>query len=278
MKYSVFDYQSYKAYLNELIVNHPKRGRGLKTALAAAAPCQMTYVSRVLNGDRHFTFEQAQGISTFLGHTEDESRFFLLLLSLEKAGTPNLRQWYKKEIDREIQRHLTLKDRFKAKEFLTREGQATFYGNWYYTAIHIALTIPSLRTKEALAKAFGIKLTTVSSVLEFLTSVGLAEQRGTEFVTGVTNTYLGSDSPLINQHHTNWRMRAISSLDNHNQDDLHYSAVVTIPADEFVKIKSSFAKTIEEARKHWNEAKNETDVCAVSLDWFRLVHTQSCRS
>lgn len=271
MKKTIFEYKSYKNYLNDLIAAHPKRGRGLRTAFAQAASCQMASISRVLSGDGHFTFEQAQRISSYLGHSDDESRFFLLQLSYERSGTRDLKQWYEKEMDREVQRQLTLKDRFKVKEVLSYEVQATFYGTWYYTAIHIALTIPTLRTKDALAKAFGLKLSTVTAVLEFLLNVGLAEQRGTEYYPGLTNTFLGSDSPLITQHHTNWRMRAISSLDFNNKDDLHYSAVVTIPAEEFNKLKTLFTKTIEEARKHWQEPKSETEVCAVVMDWFRVI-------
>jgi uncharacterized protein (TIGR02147 family) len=238
--------------------------------LAEAASCQIAYVSQVLGGDRHFTFEQAEGINSFLGHNEDEARMFLLLLSFERAGTPALRTRYQKEINAAVQRHLTLKDRFKAKEVLSREVQATYYSSWYYAAIHIALTIPALRTKEALSRAFDLKISTVLEVLDFLTGVGLAQKQGLEYFPGVANVYLGNDSPLIVQHHTNWRMRAIAALDPLNRTDLHYSAVVSIPADEFEKIKSLMAKSIEVARKHWNEAKNEDQLCAISVDWFRV--------
>ncbi|OFZ56347.1 MAG: hypothetical protein A2428_07725 [Bdellovibrionales bacterium RIFOXYC1_FULL_54_43] len=270
MNKTIYEYKSYKRYLIDLISAQPKRGRGFRTSLAEAASCQMAYISQVLGGERHFTYEQAEGINAFLGHSEDEARMFLLLVSYERAGTSALRTRYEKEMNREVQRNLTLKERFKAKEILSRELQATYYSSWYYAAVHIALTIPSLRTKEALARNFELRLPTVVKVLEFLTSVGLAEHRGNEYFPGLANIYVGNDSPLITQHHTNWRMRAIASLDPHNVWDLHYSAVVSIPKADFDKLKALFVKTIEEARRHWTEAKNEDQLCAVSVDWFRV--------
>lgn len=270
MKKSVFDYKSYKDYLTDLIAAQPKKGRGFRTALAEGVPCQIAYISQVLTGTRHFTLEQIEGINRFLGHNEDEGRFFLLLANFERAGTPALRTHYQKEMRRELDRHLNLKERFKAKEVLTGEAQAIYFGCWYHSAIHIALTIPTLRTKDALARAFNLPNGTVSKSLEFLTSVGLAEQNGIEYRPGNSGVYLGSASPLISQHHTNWRNRAIASLDPNNQDDLHYSAVVSIPREDFEKIKAFLAKTIEEARKHWVEAKREEQLCAIAFDWYRL--------
>ncbi len=81
---------------------------------------------------------------------------------------------------------------------------------------------------------------------------------------------LGSDSPLIIQHHSNWRMQAIASLDPNNQEDLHYSAVVSIRAEDFEKIKTQLIKSVEDARKNWNEAHNEDQLCVMALDWFKL--------
>lgn len=270
MKKTIFEYKTYKQYLSELIDSQPKKGRGFRTELAHAAHCQIAYVSQVLGGDRHFTFEQAEGINVYLEHSEDEARFFLLLLSHERAGTGKLRARYEKEIQRETEKHLTLKDRFKAKEVLSRETQMTYFSNWYFAAITMALTIAELRTKEALVRALGLKPSIVAKTLEFLVEAGLAEHRGTEYYPGVSNIYLGNDTPLIVQHHTNWRMRAIASLDAHNKDDLHYSAVVSIPSQEFAKIRETLTKAIEEARKHWVEATNEEQLCAVSMDWYKI--------
>jgi hypothetical protein len=65
-------------------------------------------------------------------------------------------------------------------------------------------------------------------------------------------------------------MQSIASLDPNNRDDLHYSAVVSIPQGDFERLKAQFAKAIEEARKHWNQATNEEQLCAITLDWFRV--------
>ena len=134
----------------------------------------------------------------------------------------------------------------------------------------MALTIQSLRTKDAIAELLSLKVSTVATVLNFLKRAGLAEQKGMEFFPTNKSIYLGQDSPLICQHHANWRVQALASLDPQSREDLHYSAVVTIPQSEFTRIKAIFAKAIEEARQHWVGAVNEEQLCAVTLDWFSL--------
>jgi hypothetical protein len=106
--------------------------------------------------------------------------------------------------------------------------------------------------------------------LEFLTNVGLAEKRGTEYFPGQKHIFLGTDSPLIIQHHTNWRTQSIAALDPSNHDHLHYSAVVSIAKEDFEKLKSQFTRGIELARKAWTEAKKEEELCVLALDWYRL--------
>lgn len=91
--------------------------------------------------------------------------------------------------------------------------QATYYSSWYYAAIHVAVSVPSLQSREALTQYFGLSGGLVREALSFLTSVGLLEKKGERYTQGVTRLFLGKDSPMIKKHHTNWRMRSIHTLD-----------------------------------------------------------------
>jgi uncharacterized protein (TIGR02147 family) len=269
MQKTIFDYKEYKAYLNDTIEKAPKKGHGMRSALAQAAGCQTAYISQVLNGSAHLSLEQAEGINRFLGHQRDEAQFFLLLIQYDRAGTPALKDRLRGQITELIERRLVLKNRLDVKKTLSREHQATYYSAWYYAAIHILLTIPEFRTVSAIAKRIGLPSKRVSEVLEFLISVGLAERAGDSYRVGATRIHLESDSPLIAKHHANWRMQAIQALDRGAEENLHYSSVVSVSKDDLLKIKSMLVQSIESAKAVIKDSKEET-LCGFSLDFFNL--------
>ncbi|MGZ3712598.1 MAG: hypothetical protein ACXVBE_12620, partial [Bdellovibrionota bacterium] len=84
----LFDHRNYKEYVLEALSARPNKGRGLRLAMAESLACPVSHISQVLKGNSHFSMEQAEGVNAFLGHTEDEAQFFLLLLQFSRAGTP----------------------------------------------------------------------------------------------------------------------------------------------------------------------------------------------
>lgn len=266
---SVFDYQDSIRYLNERIRSFPKRGHGIQRKLAQATHCQSTYVSRVLKGQGHFNLEQAAAINAFLGHTEEESHFYLLLVQSEKAGTPVLRSYFQKQMSEVLQRRLVLKNRLAVTQSLSESDQVHYYSQWYFAAIHIALTIQELQTREALARYFRLPLARVTEVLDFLMTRGLAQMEGARYQIGVTRIHLGADSPLISKSHINWRLRAIQSLERGARDDLHYSSVVSVSRKDLLKIKSELVDKIESLKQIIKESPAEEMAC-FAIDFFKV--------
>lgn len=56
----------------------------------------------MLSGVSHFSFEHAVAIARFLGLTETESDYFILLVHVAKAGSTELKQHYLNQL-RKIQ-------------------------------------------------------------------------------------------------------------------------------------------------------------------------------
>ena len=270
MTKEIFEYQQYKVYLNDWIKEQPNRGYGLRSAIAEALHCQVAYVSQVLNANAHFNLEQAESLNRFLGHVKDESHFFLLLVQSARAGTVPLKEYFTDQIQQVLQRRVVLKDRLDVKKTLGLQDQATYYSAWYYSAVHVALSIETLQTKEALARYLGLSVGKTAEILKFLISVGLASQSEGGFKIGTTRIHLADDSPMISKHHSNWRIKAIESMDKSATDtDLHYSSVVTISNDDVLKIKSMLVRSISETKSVIRDSKEEQIYC-FALDFFRL--------
>ena len=265
----IFEYQKYRIYLRERLRALPKHGHGAQAKMAQAIRCQDTYVSRVLQGEAHFNLEQGEAINRFLGHNQEESHFFLLLLQSERAGTPELRRYFDAQLEGVLQRRLVLKDRLKITNQLSDENKLRYYSQWYFSAIHIALTIPELQTRDSLIKYFSLPAHVISEALDLLISSGLATQEGLKYKPGSTRIHLGSDSPLIAKSHINWRLQAMRSLEQQNDSDLHYSSVVSISHDDVLKIKADLIKQIENT-KAVVKASPEEELCCFALDFFKV--------
>jgi uncharacterized protein (TIGR02147 family) len=271
MKKSIFDYRDYKGYLLAYFAALPKAGRGMRLAVARSISSPVSHISQVLNGNSHFSMEQAEGINEFLGHTQDEAFFFLLLVNFSRAGTSALRKRIEFQIQQVLTKRMVLKDRLGIKQPLNKEAQTVFYSSWLYGAVHVMLTIPKFRTKESIGQHLGISNKRAAEILEFLVSVGLALPKANgKYEVGNSRIHLGNDSPLISKFHSNWRMRAITSLDQESvNDDLHYSSAITISDSDFFKIKSVLVKTIEEAKEVIRESTAENIHC-FNIDFFKL--------
>ncbi|OQW50415.1 MAG: hypothetical protein A4S09_01080 [Proteobacteria bacterium SG_bin7] len=219
-------------------------------AMAHHISTPVSHISQVLNGKSQLSLEQAESINDFLGHTSDESQFFLLLVQIGRAGTRALKNRLSQQAEQILEKRLVLKDRLGVTQPLSKENQAIFYSSWLYGAIHVMLTIPQFQSKESISDYLGISLKRTAEILEFLVSIELAiPLENGRFGVGTSRIHLGSDSPMISKFHTNWRMQAIRSLDKEDgKSDLHYSSVITISDEDFKKIKNLLVKYIEEIK------------------------------
>jgi uncharacterized protein (TIGR02147 family) len=266
---SVYEYSNYKKYLNEYIRSQPKNGRGIKRKWAEIAGCQVAYVSHVLVGEYNFSSEQAEAISKSLGLSLDEQEFVILLLQLERAGTQSLKDFYSKIIIEKREKHSTLRARMSIKENLTLEDQAIYYSKWYYSAIHMILTIAEYRTPESISEYFDLPLSLVRDVLRFLLEKNFVGfQKKNYNVTGPF-LHIGKDSPLINQHHYNWRTQALKSLAVEKESDLHFASCFSISKEDMAKLKSMITRHIQESAEMIKPSKEEK-LMALCIDLFEV--------
>jgi len=265
----IYAFTDYKALILSLIEAQPNGGRGVRGRLAAAIRCQVAFISHVLAGNYHFSAEQAEACARFFGLGKEEAEFFLLLVSENRAGTPELRGLFQKMIDERKKQHRQLQTRTKIEQTLGREEQATYYSHWYYAAVHMLLTIPAYRAPEEIRRRLKLSPKVVNQVLKFLLRTGLARQEGNLYVPGNALLHLEPDSPLIARHHANWRMAAAQALGDESPHDLHYSGVVSCAAEDLPVVRERIAKCLEDCMAVIKPSPAERLV-GLCLDWFEV--------
>lgn len=268
MSTSVFDYDDYQAYLANRFAPSGE-SRGGRSKLAQTLRCQNSFVSQVLSGKSHLSLEHALLTSQFLDHSEEESRFFMLLVVKGKAGSKSLEKFYEGQIREIREKRQQIRERIQVSHELKGEDQMTYYSAWYYLAIHILVALPPFQTKEALCRHLHLPPAKVGEVLDFLHSRGLVIEKSGRYGIGVARIHLGHGSPMLARHHANWRMKAIEAVDHADQDDLHYSGVIGISAEDGNKLKSLLLSFIEKTEGVVRESKEDTAFCLL-LDLFRV--------
>lgn len=264
----LYDYTDYKLYLNDRL-DSSSDGRGSRSSLARAIRCQTAYVSSALRGHAHFTPEQGEYINEYLGHTDSESDFFMLLLQHQRAGTENLRRRLKKQMDKISSTRFDIKKRLSAGFEMSSEEHAQFYSEWYFAAIHALVSIPGYQAVQSIANYMSLDIKTVAKIVDFLLTTGLLEQSKEGLKIGNARTHLGADSPFISKHHINWRLLAMQKVASNRGDNLHYSSVITLSEDDATKIKEMLVASIKNAKSIVRDSKEETLQC-FSIDFFKI--------
>ncbi|MGK5085830.1 hypothetical protein WDW37_21280 [Bdellovibrionota bacterium FG-1] len=264
---------NYREYLKTWISEQPKRGRGLISAMAKAAGCQPVYFSRVLLEKAQLSLEQAQAIQRLLGHSNEEVDFFLLLVEWDRAGNKALKNYFWQKIETAREARINLQARFTEAKSLTIEHQNIYYSSYQYAAVHACISVPAFQTVDALEAVLKIPRERLLEVLSFLRETGLAiEERG-RFRVGLNRLHLGKDAGLIRQHHSNWRIEALKSLDRgkgaQSDQALHYSAVVSLSEADAVRLREHWVRALEEFNRQIAPSKEEA-VRALVIDFFSL--------
>ena len=265
---SLFDFKDYRVFLKSAL---PVKGpeRGARNRLAEALRCQKGFVSQVLSGRSHFSLEHGIKISRFLGLGAVEEEYFLLMLHRDRAGSKDLEKFYDKKLSEILDRRKEIKERIRSSSDLSEQDQMIYYSSWHYTAVHMCLLVPELQTRASMSAFLGVQPQIIAKVLDFFLQVGLAQQRGDHFTAGPTRIHLPSDSPLIAKHHTNWRMRAIDSLDAPKEQDLHYSLIMSISDQTAEKIRDLLLNAIQAVEPVMKESEDKA-VYSLCLDLFSV--------
>lgn len=266
---SIYNYHDYRDYLNHYIQARRILERGIQAKLAESIGCQAAYVSKVLAGDAHFNLEQAERTAVFCNHTRDEKHFFLLLTQQTRAGTPSLKKYFGDQIEELKNRNKSLKEHINLDNVSDLETQLLYYGHWSIAAIHVLLTIPKYRTRVSIAEKLNMSASDVNRTLDFLKSKHLVEEHGGTLGVGKVGLHLGADSPVIRQHHNNWRLKALDSIARGDINDLHYSSVVSISESDRERFRSDLIKWIVEFRNSV-EASKEENLISIGIDFFAV--------
>ncbi|MGE3261996.1 MAG: TIGR02147 family protein [Bacteriovoracia bacterium] len=264
---TVYEYDSYKQCVNAWVQEQPNKGYGIYSRIAAYLGTNSVIMSQVFKGDRDLNLEQAAKLAQFMGLGSNETDYFLLLVQIARSGTHDLTTILKRQAEECRLRGQAIKNRIKHEQ-LTDEDKAVFYSSWYFIATWLAAPIAEFSSVSALSKHFNIPEEVLADVLRFLLDKGLLIKKSKGFDFGTNVVHVPHDSPFVVKHHMNWRMKSMQSMDRRNEENLHYTAPLSLSADLAKKIREEIVQFIQKQTKKVADSPSEKLVC-LNIDWFQ---------
>lgn len=263
----LFKFTSYKDYVLKRLKAFPKGGRGQLRRMAEHLGAHPVVLTQVFKGDRELSLENATDLADFLGFSELERNYFLLLVQRARAGTPRLREVLDGQLKILREKATDLKELVPNQVEFSEADKAIFYSNWLYTALSLAPSLPQFKTPEALAQYFNLPLHKVNQIIEFLLRFGLLVRKNNELDMGVQSTHIDAGSPLVSRHHTNWRLVGLSKVENLSAQELFITAPMTLSKETMVEIRADIISLIDRTVKKVHASPSEQLMC-LNVDLF----------
>lgn len=262
-------YNDYKLLILDDISDHSNE-KGYRSRLADGMGCQRTYLSQVLHSHIHLTPDHAYHLSEFWKLRELHQEYFLELVNLARAGTPKHRHWIEQKMLALKNKHNDLSERFSQPSLKGQEGEAKYYSNWIWAALHISSSVPRLQSVESLSQRFHLPVVLIQSVLDELVRMELVEKINGHYRITKKSIYTPKGSIHTWSHHSNWRMKAIENIHRYDSNALHYSSLYSMNLKDFQKLKTMCTDFIEKSREVVIDSEKEEDVICFNLDLFQV--------
>lgn len=265
---SIFEYEGHFSYLRDRLQSRPQ-ARGIKGRFADHVRIQPAFLSQVLAEKYPLSLEQADLANSFLEHSIEESEFFLLMVSRDRAGTVSLKKHFTQQINLVLKRRLEVIERLGRKNEISEETRGIYYSSWLYAATHVATTVPELRKLSALRDYLGVNNDVLLKVLQFLENHNLVKRQGEQFFPTQEWIRLDRQSPHILKLHHNWRNKAIQNIETQKEEDLHFSGVYSLDEKTAASIREELLDSISRQVRKIERAPEE-DLFVIGVDFFGL--------
>jgi uncharacterized protein (TIGR02147 family) len=267
-KLSIYSYEDYRLYLKDWI-EHSDTPRGQLTRISETALIHKTTLSQVLKGDKDLSLEQIHKVSEYMGLQTHEAEYLILLVNFSRAGSSSLKSLFQKQMKRILNERKSLVKRVTRSREMSTEERSIFYSNWIYAAVRNLTSIPKYQDRQSIAKYLHISQKKSNEVIEFLLSTGLCVEGQGKIKVGPQMTHIEATSPLVSRHHGNWRVKAMDKHPVLRDDELAYTAAMTLSAEDAERIRELMSEIVEKTDKIVTDSPSEKLYC-MCLDWFEV--------
>ncbi|NRA66124.1 MAG: DUF4423 domain-containing protein [Pseudobacteriovorax sp.] len=245
-----------------------KDQRGYQSRMSEAVGCQRSQFSRILKGELDLTMDQGAKLLGFWGETGTYAEIFLDLLALERAATQELKLILRRRISDNQKKILKVEHHLSKN---TKKGSfpKEYFGDWYYSAIHILIMTGQTKTISEVAQYLDLTESLCSHAIDTLMQANLIEKAETGWIALGTDFHIARNSCDDRQHHKNWRLKSINKIFPVDEQACHYTSVVGLSKENALLLRDRIIEFIADTRSI-NEHDPDEEIYSFCLDYFPL--------
>ncbi len=264
---SLFETDNYKVALNSIIDARRKTQKALSRKLSEHLNVHPSMISQVLTGNKDFSEEQMILVCEFLGLPPLESQYLLVSLQHERAGSYKLKDYFQNLRNEIKKKALQVSERVHKNRTLSDAEKAIFYSSWIYPTVHLLTTLDQKPRFDEICERLNLSPEKAREVLDFLMDLDMVVETNGTYSSGPVATHLEKKSPHLVKHHTNWRLKAIQYAEVLSNEELMYSANISVSRKDFKLIREEFMATIQKFIGIVQKSPAE-DIAQFNLDFF----------
>ncbi|MGZ3747543.1 MAG: TIGR02147 family protein [Pseudobdellovibrionaceae bacterium] len=265
---TIFEFTDYKKYIQHFIRQQPKKGRGYILKIAEFLNMHPTHVSQILSGSKDFSHEQAFKMTDFLLLNALERDYFLLLVQKSKSGNKEYENFLQTKIVELQKQSLQIDKRISQTKALSDHERSIFYSSWLYSAIRLFCSLEKGKNLNEICIKFHLDRKQALEIIRFLLDTSLLKEVDNFYQIGATHTHVGLGSPYLNRHHTNWRLKALSHIEQLHSEELMFTGPVSVSKSDFKKIREKLLNVITEIVEYAKKEEPAEELVCLNIDYF----------
>jgi uncharacterized protein (TIGR02147 family) len=266
---TLFDFDNFAIFLKTWIKSQAHGGRGMNQQLAKHLGISTVLMSQILTEKRQLNPEHALQLCQFLGLTELETKCFIAMVNLSRAGSKKLQDFYRRELSEIKRKADNLKTRLQVNTKLNNEAKAEFYSHWTYSSVRLLSTTSDQPSPDAIAAKLSIPRQEVVRIQDFLLQQGLLIQKNAAFELGTQHTHLEADSPYIISRQIQWRLKSFEQMNHRDPEQIFFTSPMTISKSDLPVLRKKILSAIDELLKVAKSSGSEELVC-INIDYFKV--------
>lgn len=246
--------------------------KGANQKVARALGIFPSYLSLILSGERTLNLDQGILLSEYMKLKKEERRYLLRVIEIDRAQTAKLKEEINNELDEMIKKDHQIASKVDKNQLhLSLDEMLKFFSSWEFATLHLAPAIEDGKVNiPLLAKKYNLEHNRVREIVKFLLRTGLWVNVGKKIELGNKLIHLDNTSPLLNQNHNNWRLKAIERHPKMNREnELAYSLCIAISEKDVMKVKSILLKAVEDIRNISDPSESEI-IYNLNMDWLKV--------
>lgn len=264
----IYDFTDINQFLRDRIASSPNNGRGQLSKLSKELKISSVAMSHLFHGRNNFNQDQGIILCEYFGLQGLEEDYLLALIDLQRAGTQKLKNHIISRMEQIKKKALDTENYLSKSKSLNDEKKAIYYSDWLYSAVRLTSSIQGINSPQELSRELGIEQRKINEILDFLFANGLLTKNNDGYEIGTKNIHINQNSPFINNHRRNWRLKALEKMNQLDEEDLFFVSPMVLSRSDAREIRKEIQEAIKKIIERVIPSKEETTIC-LNIDFFK---------